>query len=557
MNRGVLLCDECCSVHRSLGRHISQIKYLRDGNWIKSQLEMVRCLSSSGANAVWERTLLDPGSGLASTLSQAMKNSKKKPNPRDSLHPYKSDFIRFKYQSLAFITRPNEDGNSLSDQLHSSVRTPNLKISLRLLAAGADPNYIHPGNQSSCEFPFLTFFIPEKGNSPLHVAANSSQLLQIELLLVYGADPLVKDTRGNIPLDIAIMNNSTEIVERLRAAPYDLTDRLSSFALGLKGIHETGHHIVRPDPNDDSCECSMIRTVSNTVFEELSKDVLDEVDRRELNQAIASDLSIDKKLILPFLPVNNSFSSTRNQGRQKLATLNLSQLKSLVLDVLKESFRRIMRQPPQTNGHKKQQTVNDIKDSEPLYDCVPSSENSDEEDLNLSKLEKQWSQNSLRKKKDELSGEEYKNLHGKLMSSDHLVQELVSSNKDMRGEIGRLQTMVQKLIDENAQLRTIVITKSDLTAKRGSSPRASPPIVQPRKMTSPQPQSLMSTRHPLGKDESNLLMSSSWTSGSSSIHETVVRHGLPSREEVFQKTEIITKRIQGLLSLAQEGKTAS
>lgn len=115
---------------------------------------MVRCLSNSGANAVWERTLLDPGSGLASTLSQAMKNSKKKPNPRDPLHPYKSDFIRFKYQSLAFITRPNEDGNSLSDQLHSSVRTPNLKISLRLLAAGADPNYIHPGNQFSCNFHF-------------------------------------------------------------------------------------------------------------------------------------------------------------------------------------------------------------------------------------------------------------------------------------------------------------------------------------------------------------------------------------------------------------------
>lgn len=390
------------------------------------------------------------------------------------------------------------------------------------------------------------------------MAANTSQLLQIELLLVYGADPLAKDSRGNTPLDISIMNNSSDIIERLRAAPYDLTDRLSSFALGLKGIHETGHHIVRPDPNDDSCECSMLRNVSNTVFEELSKDVLDEVDRRELNQAIASDSSIDKKLILPFLPVNNSFSSTRNQGRQKLATLNLSQLKSLVLDVLKESFRRIMRQPPQTNGHKKQQ-ISDVKDSEPLYDCVPSSENSDEEDLNLSKLEKQWSQNSLRKKKDELSGEEYNQIHGKLMRSDHLVQELVSSNKDMRGEIGRLQTMVQKLIDENAQLRTIVITKSDLTAaKCGSSPRSSPPIVQPRKMASPQPQSFMSTRHPLGKDESNLLMSSSWTSGSSSTNrETLVRHGLPSREEVFQKTEIITKRIQGLLSLAQEGKTES
>lgn len=33
VNRGVLICDECCSVHRSLGRHISQVKHLRHSSW--------------------------------------------------------------------------------------------------------------------------------------------------------------------------------------------------------------------------------------------------------------------------------------------------------------------------------------------------------------------------------------------------------------------------------------------------------------------------------------------------------------------------------------------
>lgn len=28
VNRGLYVCDECCSIHRSLGRHISQIKSL-------------------------------------------------------------------------------------------------------------------------------------------------------------------------------------------------------------------------------------------------------------------------------------------------------------------------------------------------------------------------------------------------------------------------------------------------------------------------------------------------------------------------------------------------
>ena len=33
INRGVLICDECCSVHRSLGRHISQVRHLRLAPW--------------------------------------------------------------------------------------------------------------------------------------------------------------------------------------------------------------------------------------------------------------------------------------------------------------------------------------------------------------------------------------------------------------------------------------------------------------------------------------------------------------------------------------------
>lgn len=28
VNRGLYICDECCSIHRSLGRHISQVKSL-------------------------------------------------------------------------------------------------------------------------------------------------------------------------------------------------------------------------------------------------------------------------------------------------------------------------------------------------------------------------------------------------------------------------------------------------------------------------------------------------------------------------------------------------
>lgn len=40
INRGVLVCDECCSIHRSLGRHISIVKHLRHSPWSATLLQV-------------------------------------------------------------------------------------------------------------------------------------------------------------------------------------------------------------------------------------------------------------------------------------------------------------------------------------------------------------------------------------------------------------------------------------------------------------------------------------------------------------------------------------
>lgn len=40
VNRGVLICDECCSVHRSLGRHSSQVRHLTHTPWPPAQLQV-------------------------------------------------------------------------------------------------------------------------------------------------------------------------------------------------------------------------------------------------------------------------------------------------------------------------------------------------------------------------------------------------------------------------------------------------------------------------------------------------------------------------------------
>ena len=134
VNRCVLLCSDCAFVHRMLGRHVSDVKALADADWIDCRLRLVYELSASGANSVWEHALLD--------CRKAAAKSAKEPTPQDSV-ALRDKFIRAKYESLAFVNRPSDDGQEeLSQQLHASCRTANLKVSLRLLAAGADPNFV-------------------------------------------------------------------------------------------------------------------------------------------------------------------------------------------------------------------------------------------------------------------------------------------------------------------------------------------------------------------------------------------------------------------------------
>ena len=82
VSRGVLICADCASVHRSLGRHISHVKCLNQGSWIPEQLRMVQSLYSCGANSIWEYSLLNPTS---------TKGGKRKPQPTDPLHPNKAE----------------------------------------------------------------------------------------------------------------------------------------------------------------------------------------------------------------------------------------------------------------------------------------------------------------------------------------------------------------------------------------------------------------------------------------------------------------------------------
>ena len=185
---------------------------------------MVQSLYSCGANSIWEYSLLNPTS---------TKGGKRKPQATDPLHPNKAEFIRAKHQLLAYVFKPSKDSelvteSDLSKQLHSSVRTPNLETSLRLLSQGADPNYFHP----------------EKNSTPLAVAGKAGQPFQVELLLVYGADPAAVDLGGKTASEHARSAGHPALATRLANAQYELSDRFvkSPHGQSFSGYPWRYHH---------------------------------------------------------------------------------------------------------------------------------------------------------------------------------------------------------------------------------------------------------------------------------------------------------------------------
>ncbi|XP_056231946.1 ARF GTPase-activating protein GIT2a isoform X6 [Seriola aureovittata] len=530
VNRGVLICDECCSVHRSLGRHSSQVRHLTHTPWPPTQLQMVQTLYSNGANSIWEHSLLDPASVMS---------GKRKANPQDKLHPNKSEFIRAKYQMLAFVHRMpcREDDSStakdLSKQLHSSVRTGNLETCLRLLSLGAQANFFHP----------------EKGNTPLHVAAKAGQVSQAELLTVYGADPGAPDSNGKTPTDYAREAGHHDLADRLVEIQYELTDRLAFYLCGRKPDHKNGQHFIVPQMADSSLDLSelakaakkKLQSLSNHLFEDLAMDVYDEVDRRETDAVWLATQNhstlVTETTVVPFLPVNPEYSSTRNQGRQKLARFNAHEFATLVIDILSDAKRRQQGNSiasPKDNVELilKSVTVRHCSDSQdndqPDYDSVASDEDTDQE-LPSSKGDRTKSLDSDLSDSP-ITMQEYLEVKNALSASEAKIQQLMKANNNLSDELRLMQKKASKLEKQSS------MPESDYD----------------------------NTFYESEMDDSGLcrrgrLRSSGWLGEGSSIPELDDLEmesdpTLPSTEDVIRKTEQITKNIQELLRAAQENK---
>ncbi|XP_059683582.1 ARF GTPase-activating protein GIT2 isoform X8 [Gavia stellata] len=560
INRGILICDECCSVHRSLGRHISQVRHLKHTPWPPTLLQMVETLYNNGANSIWEHSLLDPASVMS---------GRRKASPQDKVHPNKAEFIRAKYQMLAFVHRlPCREDDSvtakdLSKQLHSSVRTGNLETCLRLLSLGAQANFFHP----------------EKGNTPLHVAAKAGQTLQAELLAVYGADPGTQDSNGKTPVDYARQGGHHELAERLVEIQYELTDRLAFYLCGRKPEHKNGQHFVIPQMADSSLDLSelakaakkKLQSLSNHLFEELAMDVYDEVDRRETDAVWLATQNhstlVTETTVVPFLPVNPEYSSTRNQGRQKLARFNAHEFATLVIDILSDAKRRQQGNPLTGskenvelilksigNQHSSESQDND----QPDYDSVASDEDTDLE-TNAAKSNRQKLQ-TLQSENTSLRRQATTNIYQVQTGSEYTDPTNNSSLKRRPSARGsRPMSMYETGSGQKPYLPMGEVTypEESITRLQPFPPHAS----KLEKQSSVSESDYDNPTTPLeleetGSGRKGRQRSVIWQ-GEGSIPEdtdTAPSSSLPSTEDVIRKTEQITKNIQELLRAAQENK---
>uniref|UniRef100_A0A4W5N2C3 G protein-coupled receptor kinase interacting ArfGAP 2b n=1 Tax=Hucho hucho TaxID=62062 RepID=A0A4W5N2C3_9TELE len=602
VNRGVLVCDECCSIHRGLGRHSSQVRHLTHTPWPPSQLQMVQTLYSNGSNSIWEHCLLDPSS-ISSGIRKA--------NPQDRVHPHKTEFIKAKYQMLSYVHRmPCREDDSvttkdLSKQLHSSVRTGNLETCLRLLSLGAQANFFHP----------------EKGNTPLHVAAKAGQVSQAELLAVYGADPDALDMGGKTPIDYARQAGHQELADRLVEIQYELTDCLAFYLCGRRPDHRNGQHFIIPQMADRSLDLSefakaakkKLQCLTNHQFEELAMDVYDEVDRRETDAVwlVTQNHStlVTDTTVVPFLPVNPEYSSTRNQGRQKLARFNAHEFATLVIDILTDAKRRqrgnSCKSPRGIGISSRHGSDNQDHEDQPDYDSVASDEDPELHVCTVPNRAFSLSQDSSDLSDGPITLHEFMEVKSALTASEAKIQQLLKVNCHLSEELQLLHRNKADVLNFCPfQLNSLQTEKSslrwqtpsgqqhpqDLSGRpplpggramsmyetgsairqyphRGEPPRRDDSLtVQPlptnvsSEVTHTAPSWTSLTLEPL-LSPCSMGRNSSWLRDGSTAEqgedETEADSTLPCTEDVICKTEQITKNIQELLRAAQENKRES
>ncbi|OMJ25239.1 Arf-GAP with coiled-coil, ANK repeat and PH domain-containing protein 3 [Smittium culicis] len=159
INYGIIVCINCCGIHRSFGVHVSKVRSLQLDKLEPEHLHILQRMSNLSANSILTH------------------NSESKVLP-SSTPDFVQAFISNKYITKKYVKpMPSilANGKSVSspdDMLLKAISSADLPTILHSLILGADPNRTEPSS----------------GLTPLSLAAYFSDFAAFELILMWGAD---------------------------------------------------------------------------------------------------------------------------------------------------------------------------------------------------------------------------------------------------------------------------------------------------------------------------------------------------------------------------------
>ncbi|KAF0289793.1 ARF GTPase-activating protein GIT2 [Amphibalanus amphitrite] len=342
----------------------------------------------------------------------------------------------------------------------------------------------------------------------------------------------------------------SELCRRLEECQYELTDRLAYFLTGRRPDHAAGQHFVVPPPVGPDTEALVnarlkLRNLQSRLLAELAADVYDEVDRRETDAHWLAQhpAATSGPGSVPFLPVNPEFSSTRNQGRQKLARFTAPEFRALIVDVLQEARRR---QLGPAAAAAAAAALAEGDDDEPLYDSVAS----EDDYAPIEQLQRRENAQRMLAEQNELlrptrtespengdSGERTKDGSLNSLEANHHRRASDGSSGDDR--LMRESSLAPP--ESNEEMRREIDLLRDMR-KLSEGDRVSPPGSTAASLTASGSCSLPHQSVPQR------------ASGSRSLPLPGASEP-PKQEVVIRKTELVTRRIQRLLTAAQHGRT--
>eukprot|EP00028_Trichosphaerium_sp_Am-I-7-wt_P008641 CAMPEP_0168518708 /NCGR_PEP_ID=MMETSP0405-20121227/6878_1 /TAXON_ID=498012 /ORGANISM="Trichosphaerium sp, Strain Am-I-7 wt" /LENGTH=858 /DNA_ID=CAMNT_0008539101 /DNA_START=52 /DNA_END=2628 /DNA_ORIENTATION=- len=178
INLGILLCINCCGVHRSLGTHISKVRSLEMDTLSPQQLNFVTKMGNEKANKIFEQNLRQ---GL-----------KPKENAR---RPESEAFINEKYIAKKYIEKTSN--NNLEKAFMDACMAEDLPKIVKLIAQGVNIKWRNK---------------QDRDRSFAHYLIKGAKLNALELLLLNGLPPHVKDTNGDTLLHTCILEGNGDVL---------------------------------------------------------------------------------------------------------------------------------------------------------------------------------------------------------------------------------------------------------------------------------------------------------------------------------------------------------